>query len=200
MADEPAGTPAPAATADPPQDPPKATEPSKVDPPKDPPKDPDALGDAGKAALDAERAARKVAEKAARDAQSALKKREDADKSEHERAVDAAREEGKTEVTTAFQKRLLSAEVRARAAGKFANPALALKLVDFGENDAKAWGEDGEINAAAIDAEITRLLDAEPYLKAKNGATAPAGDLDGGKGAGAKTTVDMNDLIRGRRG
>lgn len=202
MADPTPSATEPAAT-DPKQDPAPAgdatapkTDPPKPEPKQDPPND-EPLGDAGKAALDAERAARKAAEKLAREAQAALRKREEADMSEHERAVAEARKEGATEVTKAFQTRLLNAEIRARAAGKLANPELAVKLVDLGDG---AFDDDGEINAKAIDAEIERLLKDEPYLAAAPPeATRPHVDLDGGKGSagGSSRTVDMNELIRG---
>lgn len=177
---------------------PKATDP-KGEPAKQEPTKEEPLGDAGKAALDAERAARKAAEREAREAKAALKKREEADMSEHERAVAQARREGADEVSTAYRTRLLSAEIRARAAGRFANPEVALKLVDVGD---KGFDDEGEINASAIDAEITRLLKDEPYLAVKAAAPPPP-DFDGGKGsADGANDNDMNALIRAgaRRG
>lgn len=171
---------------------PNAPEP-KGEPTKQEPKKEEPLGDAGKAALDAERSARKAAEKEAREAKAALKKREEADMSEQDRAVAQARREGADEVTSAYRTRLLNAEIRARAAGRFANPEVALKLVDVGD---KGFDDEGEINASAIDAEITRLLKDEPYLAAK-ATTTPPPDFDGGKGSGGGANDnDMNALIR----
>lgn len=78
----PAGTP-PASTT------PPATPPA---PPADPkPADPDPLGDGGKKALEAERAARKAAEKAQREAEAKVKTFEDAQKTEAERNADRIR-------------------------------------------------------------------------------------------------------------
>lgn len=72
--------------ADPPKDPP-------ADPPVDPPKDPpdDTLGDAGKAALEAERTARRDAEKRARDAERRIA---DAEKAQRDADEKAKQEQG----------------------------------------------------------------------------------------------------------
>jgi hypothetical protein len=78
-AEEPPATDPP--KTDPPTDPP-ATDPPKTDPPATDPPKADPLGEPGKAALDAERTARKAAEKAAREAQKKIDQLEAANLSE----------------------------------------------------------------------------------------------------------------------
>lgn len=73
--------------------------PAPAQPPADPAPpqpDPTQLGDAGKAALQAERAAKKAAEKRAADAEARLKTIEDAEKTDLQRAQDRAAELEKT--------------------------------------------------------------------------------------------------------
>lgn len=121
-----------------------------------------------------------------------LAEREQADMSEHERAVAAAREEGKSEGTKAARERLLKAEVRAQAAGKFANPALAIKLLDLDEG--ALFDDEGEIDADAIRSAVDDFLEQEPGLRAgaPNGGR-PTGSADGGRGSGgSKSLEDMS--------
>src|SRR5687768_12689074 len=73
---------------------PTPTPPEGTTPPTPPP-EAEALGDAGKKALSEERAARKAAEKAARDAQAELDRLRQASMSDQEKAVAAARLEGR---------------------------------------------------------------------------------------------------------
>lgn len=121
----------------------------------------------------------------------AQKERDDAAKSEQDRAIDAAREEGKTaaetETSQKYRDKLLKAEVRAQAAGKFANPALAIKLLDL-DHDA-IFDDDGEIDGDAIATAIDTFLEQEPSLKVGGGGP---GQNDAGKGSGAgKSAADM---------
>lgn len=107
------GSEPPEPPADPPADPPSA------DPPADKPKD-EPLGDAGKAALDKERAARKEAEKELAKYRKAEQDRADADKSEAEKRAAAE------ERATAAELRAMRLEV---AHGKGLTPAQAKRLV-----------------------------------------------------------------------
>lgn len=99
-------TPAAPAETDPPAGDPPAADPKPADPPPaDPkpadPKPDDGLGEGGKAALDAERKARRDAEKRAKDAEAKLKAKEDAELSETERLKKRADElEGKADTAT----------------------------------------------------------------------------------------------------
>lgn len=102
----------------PPADPP--ADPSPTDPPADPPKKDEPLGDAGKAALDKERAARKEAEKELAKFRKAEQDRADADKSEAEKRAAAE------ERATAAELRALRLEV---AHGKGLTPGQSKRLV-----------------------------------------------------------------------
>lgn len=133
-----------------------------VDPPADPPADPKPdpdLGDAGKKALQEERAARKAAEKALAEREARLKEFEDRDKTEAEKlaaARDAA--EKRAQAATA---RAVKAEVKA-AAADFTDPTDAVALLG---DLTKYAGDDGEIDADAIGKDLADLLDRKPHLR-----------------------------------
>lgn len=92
--------------------------------------EPDALGDAGKRALDAERKARKAAEKAAADAAARVKEYEDAQKSEAERlAAEVA------ELREAAAKAIAEA-ARQRVVNETGLPADLADLVTGADEDA----------------------------------------------------------------
>jgi hypothetical protein len=97
--------PMPPATGDPTPHPKPAADPAKPDPAPAPA--PPDLGDAGKKALDAERAAKRAAEKRAADAEARLQAIEDRDKSEAQKTADrAARAEQAEAAATAKLTRL----------------------------------------------------------------------------------------------
>lgn len=95
-------------------------------------------------------------------------------KTEAEKAVEAARKEGRSEALKAANDRLLKAEIRAVAAGKLADPADAVRLLDL---SAFTVGDDGEIDGKAIAAAIDQLVKDKPYL-----AAAPKGFQGSGDG------------------
>lgn len=180
--DPPADPPADPPPADPPADPPPA------DPPADPPPDPEAdLGEAGKRALAAEREARKAAERKAKATEAELAKIKEANKSEQEKAIDAARAEGRTESNT----RILKAELKAAAGGRLLNPGDAAKfidLADLGEVD-----EAGNVDEAKIKSAIDTLLEQKPYLAATAQKPNP-GNPDGGGRGGNGAQLTREDL------
>ncbi len=147
--------------------------------------DPPDLGDAGKKALADERAARKAAEKArkaadkkAADYEAELTKLRGDNQTEQEKALDQARKEAgeearKGEVAKA-NRRIVTAEVKAAAGTKLADPSDAVRLLDL---DEFAVSDDGEVDEKAIASAIADLLKDKPYLAAK-GATS--GSADGG--------------------
>ena len=184
MADEP---------INPPVDPPS-------DPPADPPGDPAQLGDAGKRALDAERAARAAADRTAAAAVAAQKELEaklatfeDANKTETERAIETARKEAadatRTEVTTAFEQQLLESQVLVRAAGKLADPTDATSLITLAD---LAKNEAGKVEDKTIDAAIADLVKNKPYLA--NGAKPGPGSPDGGPRGNRPAQLTQADL------
>jgi hypothetical protein len=164
------------------------------------------LGDAGRRALAAERTRANDAERIARTAEqqrvaleAELEKLRDASRSESEKAIEKARKEAgesaRKEVLAAANRRILTAEIRAAAGGKLADPLDAVRLLnvaDFSVND------DGEVDHKAIDKAIDSLLDAKPYLAAN--AKRVQGTADGGArqiNEDANITPGMGRLVAG---
>lgn len=120
-----------------------------------------------------------------------------ASQSETEKAIEKARKEAAKEatekVTSGFQTRVLKAEIRAQAAGRFADPDDPVRFLDL--DDDTFFDGEGEVQTDALKKALDDLLQAKPHLAA--GSAAPA-DIDAGKGAGP-AGADMNDLIRQRR-
>ena len=132
----------------------------------------EALGDAGKRALDAMKAERNQAKTdaaAAKAETETLKAQIAGRETEHKATVEAQRlrDEARTEADKRANQRILAAEVRATAAGKLADPADALRYLDLSTFDVK---DDGETDSAAIAKAVDDLIKNKPYLAA---ATAP---------------------------
>lgn len=158
-------------------DPPTGTTPPPV---TDPP-GADQLGDAGKAALDAERRARRDAERTAATTAAALAALQaEAEElrtkamTEQERQLAAARAEIEADVRrtvtaeadariAAAERRVLEARASAAAAGKLANPADATVFlqIDDLERDAQ-----GNVSDAVLGAALDALITERPYLAA----------------------------------
>jgi hypothetical protein len=153
------GTPAPEG------DPPEPNQPADPDPGTDPADD----GDVKKlrASLQSERRARAAAEREAA-------KLRDEHATDADRALAAARDEGRREALGQVGSRMVEAEVRAAAGGRLADPADAVRLLEVGSfiDD-----DTGEIDRDAIAAAIDDLLESKPYLKAeaagRNGTQTP---------------------------
>lgn len=146
-----------------------------------------ALGDKGKQALDR----MKVERNAARDQLNAFKNlglspeklQELIGKSaEDTKAAEDARTQREAESVALGKanERLVRAEIKAAAAGKLANPALAIKLLDLSSFDVD---DDGEVDATAIGTAIDELIAKEPYLAVAQG---DAKRFQGGADAGAR--------------
>ncbi|MFI6594988.1 hypothetical protein ACIBHX_02000 [Nonomuraea sp. NPDC050536] len=140
----------------------------------------DGLGEAGKKALAETRAERNRAKKEASDLKKALADQrkqaaeqakrlaefEDKDKSETEKLTQRAdqadkRAEAAEARVQAALARAVQAEVKAMAAGQFADPEDAhafLKLADYA-------GEDGEVDVESIKADLEALLERKPHLR-----------------------------------
>lgn len=135
-----------------------------------------ALGDAGKKALDAMKAKWKDADKLAKDNAAKLAELQaklDGKEAEHAAATEAQRV--RDEALQAANKRILSAEVRAAAAGKLNDPADALAYIDLTSFEV---AEDGAVDSDAIGAAIADLITKKPYLAAQGGRFQ--GSADGG--------------------
>lgn len=177
---------------------PPANDPAGTDPPDppggdpptgDPPPEPagDDLGKL-KATLAAERRARAAAEREAT-------KLRDEHATDAEKAVAAAREEGRREALGQVAGRMVEAEVRAAAAGKLADPADAIRLLDL-----TGFVDDaGEIDAKAIVAAVDELVTAKPYLAAnaaKSNGTAAASAAPQGTRPGPALEGDGDAFLR----
>lgn len=169
----------------------------------------DQLGDAGKKALDrmkqqvkttrSELAEYRKLGLSAADLQTLIaKSQEDSAKAEQARL----RQEAESAALSKANERLIKAEVKAAAAGKLANPAIALRLLDLSDFDVN---DDGEVDSDAISAAIDELLKNEPYLGVTQGEPKRfQGTGDGGaRGeAGGKpqlTEADVKQLYKERR-
>jgi multidrug efflux pump subunit AcrA (membrane-fusion protein) len=144
----------------------------------------EALGDAGKKALDRMKADLKAAKAEAREAKKALE-----DASASTEAEKAAREVERQALAKANQ-RILSAEIRREATGKLADPNDALAFIDITEFDVN---DDGEIDAEAIASAVTDLIARKPHLAAQRGETKkilPDGS-QGASSSGKSSTADM---------
>lgn len=116
------------------------------------------LGPAGQKALAAEKEKRKKAAQDLREARAELERLRNGD----DKAAQAAAEAEKAAITKANTK-ILRAEVKAAAAGKLANPALAVKLLDLSKFEVD---DNGDVDAAELADAIDELLRDEPYLAA----------------------------------
>jgi hypothetical protein len=161
--------------ADPDPEPDPADDPADAEPEPEP-DDANALGEAGKKALDRMKAERAAAKKEAAEAKkqaAALAKKvaefEDRDKSESEKLAAQAERSAKQAVKATA--RAVAAEVKA-AAGEFADPADA---VDVLMRDPSQYVDaDGEIDTDAIETALSDLLERKPHwAKPEPAALAP---------------------------
>ena len=158
-----------------------------------------ALGDKGKQAID-----RMKAERTAAKAQAAAEKQradelaarvaefEDRDKSDLDKAT--AKAEAAATRAEAATARAVRAEVKALATSTFADPTDATALLDL----AKYTDSTGEIDTAAIEADLAALLAAKPHLARPADRRAPAPDgAQGGRlpaGAADFRTASREDV------
>lgn len=183
MADDPI-TPDP---TDPPPDP--TPDPPADPPPADPPADDAPLGEAGIEALRRERENAKNAKAEAKrlaDEIAALKAEQ---MTETERAIEAAKAEGRTEALGTISERLIRSEIRAAAAGKV-DPEWIDDLPKLLPTDTFTVDDDGEVDTEAIRAAIAGLVEAKPSLK----ATPATGSADGGPRGGGIQQVTRAEL------
>lgn len=127
----------------------------------------DALGDAGKKALQEERNARKAAERELTELKAEVSRL----RRSNAAVKDVDLEAIKSEIRQEFDRKLLSAEIKATAAGKLADPADAMRYGDYFEGLAAD-------DADGIKSALEKLLKDKPYLAAKPGAQW--GDVGGG--------------------
>jgi hypothetical protein len=129
---------------------------------------PPELGDPGKAALDAERAARRDADKRSKKLEDELTALKTASLGDQERAIAEASAKATSETEIKWRDRVLAAEVRALAAGRAVDADLVAQLID---KTKLTWDGD-ELDSAAIAVQIDAVLAKRPYL-AKPGNEPP---------------------------
>jgi hypothetical protein len=155
------------------------------------------LGDAGKKAIDDERAARRAADKAAKDAgnelerlRAELKKRDDADLSETEKLrkqLAEAESERQTIIRDRQAERTRFTVEREAGRLRFADPADAWNLIDQKRIDFDANG-----NPTNVKELLAELAKAKPYLSARPGNGAGEGGARGGNAG----EFSMDDWLR----
>lgn len=130
------------------------------------------LGDKGKKALDAMKAKLKVEKAKGRTAAAELAALKAAKANEgkpaDEQAIENAKAEARAEALATANRRIIRSEVKSAAAGKLANPALAVKLIDLDELEVD---EDGNVDEETIADAIDDLLKENPYLAVQGGTT-----------------------------
>jgi hypothetical protein len=170
------------------------------------------LGDAGKKALDAMKAERKAALAVERATVNALAELHDKTPAEIRAAIkggtlaevigkpavaaaDGQQQpdvnklvaQAKREALADANLRILRAEVRAAAAGKLADPADALTMLDLTKFEV---GDNGEVDPGELADAIGELVSRKPYLAA-NATTTTFGKSDGGvRGGGKAPSLD----------
>jgi hypothetical protein len=155
----------------------------------------EALGDAGKKALDAMKAERNAARAAKAALEAELKALKDAaalkDKPADEQERERIRQEASAEATAKANQKLVNAELKAAATGKLANPELVQKLID---TSAISVDANGDVDAEAVVDAITDLLTKYPSLAAQGGTR----QFDSGRGkqapAGQLTQADLKNM------
>jgi hypothetical protein len=148
------------------------------------------LGAAGERALREERAARTKAERDAKAVKKELDDLKAASATDAEKAIAKAKQEGKTEALKLANARVMKSEIKAAAAGRLANPAVAVRLLDPDD----FTDDDGEVDEKKLKAAIDQLLKDEPYLAGKGRANG-----DGGGGPrGTDAAPSMDDWLRGQ--
>lgn len=144
----------------------------------------EALGDAGKQALDRMKAERNEAKKEAQALRKEVEEIRKSSMSEAEKAVAEAEARGRQAATSEFGTRLAKSDFIAAAARR--NPAFDAKAVIDDLNLARFVADDGEPDTKAIEAAVQRLVP-EP-----NGAPS----FDGGARTSPPVATGMNGLIR----
>ncbi len=147
----------------------------------------DALGDAGKQALDRMKEARKkaldLAKAATARAEAAEAELANKDKPADEVALDAARAEARIEATTAANLKLAKSALRLAAKGVLADPADAIAFIDASQFEVD---DEGDVDADALNDAITELLTRKPHLAADKQTRFDGAADQGAKGKNSK--------------
>lgn len=145
----------------------------------------DALGDAGKQALDRMKAERAQAVKEAKELRRELESVRLSSLSDAEKAVELARSETRTDVLRQVGGRLVDAEVRAAAAGRLATEQVEA-LIE-GLDRSRFITDEGDVDRDALLSWVGR------FPAAPSGPQRPLGDV--GQGARTTSTTSTADLF-----
>lgn len=162
----------------------------------DEPEGAEQLGDAGKKALDSMKEKWKSERDKRRDLERQLSERDKPAEGEQP-DPDALVRQAEQAVQARYNDRIIRAEVKAAAAGKFADPADAYKFLDLGQFEVDA---DGNVDADEVADAIADLLQSKPYLAAQGGTPTKRfqGTADSGarKGTGKPAQLTEADVKR----
>jgi type II secretory pathway pseudopilin PulG len=140
------------------------------------------LGEGGIRALQSERAMRTAAEQQLAAAQQQLQQLQAASQTDAERAIAAAREEGRNEIRSTANTVLVNAEVRAAAAtAGFADPEDAVAQLQQ-RFPTIAVTPDGAVDRNTVTAMVTELATNKPYLLGQQHTQTPAFARNPGQG------------------
>lgn len=170
--------------------PPAATPPATGTPPPTSDDYPADLGETGRNALDRMKAERTAAKAETAALRAELDEYRQQSMTDQEKAIAAAREEGAASVTSKVNERILIAEIRAAAAGKLADPADGVLLLDPKQFTILP---DGTVDTAEIATAIEALLKAKPYLASSKPPPTPGSADQGAKGTAGKQ-ITRDDL------
>lgn len=145
----------------------------------------DGLGDAGKAAIQAEREARKASDRRAKTMEAEIAKLREANMSADEKALASAKQEGRSEAAKDFGTRLAATQFDALAGRRNADFDTAAILDDL--NLAKYVDENGDVKADELKAAVERLVPE---------ATNAPPSFDRGHQQQAPKGANMNQIIR----
>lgn len=153
------------------------------------------LGDKGKQAIDRMKAERKKALDAAKAATARAVAAEAAlankDKPAEEVALEAARNEARTEATTAANLKLAKSALRLAAKGVLADPADAIAFIDASQFEVD---DEGDVDPDALKDAIDELLAKKPHLAAGKANRFDGGADQGAPNAAAKSQLTEADL------
>jgi hypothetical protein len=139
------------------------------------------LGDAGKRAIDAERAKATAADKRAKAAEAELEKLRTATLSDTEKAIDQAKKDGAAEVLTRIHGQVRRSEVRTALISAGLTPSLLSLAAKSDEFEALKVSDDGEVEG--LDDAVAGFKKAHADLFGKPGIP---GSFDTGTGAGGR--------------
>lgn len=155
--------------------------------------DQDALGDAGKKALDRMKAERNTARRELREARRQLAEAQPPPAADEQPDPEAIKAEARREAQAAANARILRSEVKAAAGGKLTDPGDAVRLLDLTQFEVD---EDGNVDEDEIAEAIDDLISKKPYLSAQGGKRFQ-GTGDGGARKGSKASQLTREEIKG---